>query len=129
MDDTCVVVRPDLGDGVLDRNTGKLVELPAITIYDATHTGYLDRPLGAMCKIKPASNPHPNDRQIGSQPNPQRFFTLGLPWDAPEVLEGDIATILTSRRDPQLVNDRYIAREILHTTMLVQRRVIVERLP
>lgn len=128
MDDTCVVVRPDRSDGVLDRSNGRLVEVEPPVVYDDSTLGHQDRPLGGMCKVKPSSD-YSSERMVGERHQPTDNYTVGLPWDSPRIEIGDVVRVTSSRRDPHLVDREFLVKRIGQGTMLVQRRLTAEVLP
>ena len=130
MDDTCVIRgsgTPE-SDGVLDPDTGEIVYPPAAVLYDGTSTGEDGRALGGRCKIRPMQSGVPQDVEWGGTDTPLEYNLLSLPHDAPEVPTSSVVEMSTSRRDAQLPGRRYVVRDVVHTTMLVQRRLIVEDL-
>lgn len=128
MDDTCIVTRPgDPDDDVLDIDTGEIGSSSTATpVYGPDTLGFEDRELGSRCKFKPASDNQPDEQEWGGDTRPRRFYSIGLPWDAPDVQEGDKIDCTSSRRDPLLVGQTFIVREVVYSTMLVQRRVTAE---
>ena len=130
MDDSCRIVRyEDASVDTLDVVTGSL-SVPAgdpVTVYDESSTGDGGRVLLGRCKASPMTESQP---RLGSEgaveilPRPYRF---SVPWDAPEPKIGDLITILSSRRDPTLVGTEFIVKDVMRSTFLVGRRMIVER--
>lgn len=115
MDDTCAITRPTTNTA-LDHTTGKIVTLPAGDVY----TG--------KAKIKPMNEAQPKDDERGDRTRSSRFYTVGIPADSPMVVEGDTVAWTSSRRDPQLVGLDLVVREVVVGSMLVQRKLIVERI-
>lgn len=130
MDDTCAITRDAPADDAedLDPDTGILY--PPIeddgVVYDDLSTGIGGRELGGRCKVAPLGYQDSSDEQGGHDIYAQTYQG-SIPWDAPVPQRGDILTVNTSRRDPALVNAQFTVRKVLVTTMLVSRKMVLER--
>lgn len=114
MDDTCVIDRAAAGE-VLDQVTGKIVVARAGRVYDG------------RSKIKP-NELQPRDSERGGDYKVRDLYAVGIPATSPVILPGDVVTWTSSRRDQELVDNRYVVIKPVETTMLVQRKLVVERL-
>jgi hypothetical protein len=113
---------------VLNPATGEL-EPPdpdTTVVYDDATIGDGGRGLGARCKVTPKSEARPIVTLEGGTQVLPRYYDGSIPWDAPAVYPGDVLTITSSRRDPQLVGKSFRVRESLTSTMLVARRLVLE---
>jgi len=128
MDDTCVIRRDPEGvtDDTFDEDTGELnpPDPDESTIYDADTLGDGDRALGGRCKFSPSKSAIPNrqgglDIKVGE-------YNCGLPWDAPVVEIGDVVECLSSRRDPELVDKQFTVKDVVYSTFLVSRKLLLE---
>lgn len=130
MDDTCVIFLDDEGteDDVLDEVTGEL-QPPAddtANVYDETTLGYEDRPLEGRCKVTPQGNDNPRYRNEAGEILSTRWYNGSIPWDSPLPVEGAILRVTSSRRDPELVDQEFRVREVVVSTFLVARRMVLE---
>lgn len=133
MDDACVITRPGAGPPVLNEITGVLVPPAPTTIYDATTLGEDGRSLadaeniGGMCMVSPPSSL--SDRALiteGSVEARVDTYSGKIPVDAPVIREGDNLTVLSSRRDPQLVDQTYRVERVYEGTFAISRRMRLE---
>jgi hypothetical protein len=103
MDDTCTIYRDVEGtaDDGLDPETGELL-LPDPDA-DLVYAG--------RCKLAPTL---------------PGAYSCGLPWDSPEPAIGDVVTVDSTRRDPDLVGKTLVVRDVLYSTFLVSRKLTLE---
>ncbi len=122
MDDTCVVTRD--ADGTLDADfeeaTGRLLPQAPETLYVGP------------CKVKSEgllSGTH-GAQEGGGTINP-RIYTGAIPLDidgvaTPVFQVGDLLTITSSRRDPELVGRAFRVGETRYGTFSVSRKFVLE---
>lgn len=128
MDDTCTITRDSDVDGIrtgtLDRATGLITgTTPPTTIYPLTGDD-------GHCSLRIVGPAETTREQGGASLGMDEYY-LSLPLQymidhpgcEPEV--GDVATILTSRRDPGVVGTKYIVKRRINRTMAVSRKLIV----
>lgn len=132
MDDTCVITRDHQGgrDDVLNQDTGELVTKPndEAVVYDETSIGDGGRELGARCKVSPMSaDSAARNVSEGGNPLRTRYYRGSIPWDAPMPAKGDELRLTSSRRDPELVGQLFYVEDVLTSTFLVSRRLVLER--
>lgn len=137
MVDACVIERNPDGetDSTLDTGTGLLASPPGqpVTIYDATSIGDAGRSLadedglGGKCKVRPMTESPPRFTDEGGEPILPRPYKASIPWDAPEPQTGDTLTIVSSRWDPGLDGTPFTVKEVTRSSMLVGRRLVLER--
>lgn len=136
MDDTCIIARDPGGtkDDALDPVTGKLVTNAALVVYPTEAMAIADPQVitdGGPCSLRPVGEGFTTTqtRVQGGDAQTYRTYNLKLPINkAPDILEGDFVTVLSSRRDPLLPGVKFRVREIAHSTFSISRRVLVERL-
>lgn len=116
MDDTCVIVRNPGGvqDAVLNQVTGALVDPDS---RDPVYRG--------KCKIG-GTGLVLGSRTEGGVSFEGETLALSLPLDSPQLLEGDVVTMTSSRRDPQLKGQTFTVIRIIYSSMAVSRKVLVE---
>lgn len=129
MDDTCEIVHDPQGvaDDTLNTVTGEL-NPPApddTTIYDATTLGEDGRELGGRCKVTPMTR-DPRSTTEGGVAVRTGLYNGGLPWDAPIPPIGAVLTVKTSRRDPDLVDQEFVVKDVAFGTFLVSRKMMLE---
>lgn len=132
MDDACVITRPPLdGTGTLNTQTGNVETASDTMIYNAASTGEDGRSLadadvqGGMCMVSSFGERQPSWRSEGGAIVLNENMALKIPVDAPLVKKGDEVWITSSRRDPQLVNNRYRIEAIVEKTFAISRRLIM----
>jgi len=115
-------------DEALDPVTGRLVRPPGndVVVYDASSQGSESRPLEGRCRMKMRSEADPTAHPLGERQIGQRLYELNIPWDAPVPARGDYAEITFSLRDPALVGPIWKVREVLRTSFLIQRTLVME---
>jgi len=118
MDDGCDVTR-DIGgtaDALLDAVTGTLVQVGRVTVYSGR---CLVR--GATGSIAERGGAYP------VQSNPTLYLPLSFLRLAPgsEPARGDLVTVTSSRRDPNMVGQTYEILDIPSSTIAVARRCIL----
>lgn len=130
-DDSCIVTR--VSTAVFNETTGKL-EYPApATIYSAASLGEGGRSLadsggtGGRCSVNYPSSARAQYRTEGGRQILDSTPEARLPVDAPLVREGDIFTVVSSRRDPQLVNQVFRVSDVIEKSMAVSRRIVLEK--
>jgi hypothetical protein len=130
-DDSCIITRA--GAAVLNQVTGKMESPAPATIYNAASLGEGGRSLadkdgtGGRCSINYPSNTQPSYREEGGRQILRSVPEARIPLDAPLVLEGDILTVISSRRDPQLVNQSFRVSDVVEKSMVVSRRLVLEK--
>jgi hypothetical protein len=131
-DDACIITRTSAA-AVLNQVTGKMEYPPPATIYNAASTGEGGRSLadsdgtGGRCSINYPSNTQPSYREEGGRQILRSVLEAKLPIDAPLIREGDILTVVSSRRDPQLVNQVFRVSDVIEKSMAVSRRLVLEK--
>lgn len=129
MTDTCHIWHDVSGtrDDALDPVTLKLTRPPANnqTVYDATTTGVGGRELEGKCRIRMTTEANPEAIHVAGQLLGPRLYELFLPWDAPVPMRSDLVEITFSLRDPSLTTTTFRVAEVVRTTMLVHRKVLV----
>lgn len=129
-DDACIITRG--GTPVLNQATGKLEAAAGATVYSAATLGEGGRSLadtdgvGGRCSINYPSNAQVSHRDEGGRQVLDATPEARIPLDAPVVLEGDILTVVSSRRDPQLVNKVFRVTDVTEKTFVVSRRLVLE---
>lgn len=102
MDDTCTVVAPDtLTDAAL---------IAAPVIY-----------------VGPCLISDPSQRQPGVGDRYEFDAGASLPATSVGIAPGQVLIVDTSRRDPELPGTRYVVRRVKRATMLVSRKLELER--
>ncbi len=117
MDDTCLITRDveQFSDDVLDPVTGVLVP-PApdtINIYSG------------RCKVSP-EGVQPSERREGGVDVYARTYRGAIPWGSPMPQVGDLMSITSSYRDPELVGKVFRVKSVAVSTFLVSRRLELE---
>lgn len=120
MQDTCKITRrpADTGrykKGELNKLTGKLTKASPITVYEGA------------CFISPSglvSRSRMED--VGGLETSQLGYDTALPYSAPEILPGDEVEVLTSKYDPLMVGEKFIAKSMDLSTATVMRRFRME---
>lgn len=130
MDDTCTIIRDSQGtaDDVLNTVTGSLVP-PApdtVTVYDGATLGDAGRELGGRCKVS-AADPATDVRRQGGVDIFETAYNGSVPWDAPMPAIGDVLTITSSRRDPELVGQEFRVTAVGVSTFLISRRLRLDK--
>lgn len=117
MDDTCTITRDAEGfsDDVLDPVTGRLA--PPNPDTTSVYTG--------RCKVSPGGT-QPSEREEGGSDVHARTYNGSVPWDAPMPAVGDLLTVASSHRDPQLVGKSFRVQSVAVSTFLVSRRMQLE---
>lgn len=118
MDDECVIRRPAEGgvdDDELVEATGELepVGTPKI-VYEG------------KCKVTPTGALAEHAQELGGVHWSVKDYMLSIPADSPMPRKNDEVEITASRRDLELVNSRFRVREVLKSSFLVSRRMLVE---
>lgn len=115
MTDTCRITRNARGtaNAPIDDSTGRLADTPPVIVYEG------------KCKIKPEFTPVPSSE--GGQQTVAYRYELSIPIPTTpdgEPMNGDEAIILSSLRDPGLVNMRiHIGEGIEYKTFALQRKM------
>jgi hypothetical protein len=131
-DDACIITRPS-EPAVLNQLTGKVENPPPALIYSAASTGEGGRSLadadgtGGRCSVSYPSNARASYREEGGRQVLDSTPEAKLPIDAPLVKEGDIFTVVSARRDPQLVNQTFRVSDVIEKSMAVSRRLVLEK--
>ncbi len=130
-DDACIITRE--AEPVWNQVTGK-TEYPApLTIYSSASQGEGGRSLadtdgtGGRCSIGYPSNTQPSYREEGGRQILNAIPEAKLPIDAPLVLEGDLVKVVSSRRDPQLVNQEFRVSDVVEKTFAISRRLVLRK--
>lgn len=131
-DDACIVTRPG-GPAVLNQVTGKMEAPPPLTIYSAASTGEGGRSLadtdgtGGRCTVTYKSNARTDYREEGGRQILDSTPEARVPVDAPLIREGDIFTVVSSRRDPQLVTQEFRVSDVIESSWAISRRLVLEK--
>jgi hypothetical protein len=140
MDDACIVTYDAEGerDDTLNRTTGAVAHpgSDSSTIYNKDTVGTAGRSLadtdetGGKCKVSPASQSDIASLVTeGGDQQTTQFYKASLPVDSPVLPEGAVLTIVSSRRDPELVDKVFRVREPRFSTFTVSRKYLVELRP
>jgi hypothetical protein len=120
MSDVCVITFAPASTGVLDPDTGDLVRPPSTIVYGPDTLGDSDRLLEGRCRIsRTPGTGYSGER--GDEPLVMSESRIDIPWDAPTVPLGSILRVVSSLRDPQLVDQEYTIVDSFSKTMLIQR--------
>lgn len=123
MDDTCRITRTGADTGPIDDETGDVIAPGSSTVYDSTTTGFEGRELGGRCMVRTGNLTASSVGEVGNEDIATLDHQVTIPWDAPQIRIGDVVEVLTSRRDPQLVGNRFAVDRIKVGTMIVSRRL------
>lgn len=137
MDDACIVRYDPEGaqDETLDADGYLNPPNPDdLTLYNASTQGLDGRSLadqdatGGKCKVKMATQSEiARYAQDGGVIENKQFYTLGVPWDAPEFPINAVAQIVSSRRDPLMVGQELHTRAAASIgTFNVSRKYLCE---
>jgi len=131
-DDSCIITRGD-GTPVWNQTTGKTEYGGASIIYSAASLGEDGRSLadqagtGGRCSISYPSNAQASYRTEGGRQVLDEVPEAKIPVDGPLVREGDILTVVSSRRDPQLVGQAFRVSRVVEKTFAISRRIVLEK--
>jgi hypothetical protein len=117
MDDTCEVSRPAGGATVLDQRSGTL--LPTVvgpTVYEG------------QCMVSASGREAQANTDTTGQQVVAQAFDISFPLTAPPLQPGDIVQVLSSRRDDQLVGQRFKVEAVYVKTFAVSRKVSASQL-
>jgi hypothetical protein len=129
MDDTCEISwdAQGVGDDVLDEETGDLLapDPDSGLVYDATTLGDGGRELGGRCKVASIGR-DPRTTTEGGVAVLTGLYNGSIPWDAPVPPVGATFKITSSRRDPDLVGQEFIVKDVAFGTFLISRKMTLE---
>lgn len=116
MDDSCRIARP-----LVDPD-----DPPAV--YDATtHPDHASGDEGgARVMVSDGGGATGSGGLVDADDAYRYTHTADVPRDVTEVREGDVLTVLTSRRDPALVGTDFIVRKVIVETFAVSRTLGLE---
>lgn len=119
MDDRCEIRLDAEGSGDDTFDPDLLIEIPpspdSLVVYQGP------------CSIRAA--PSYQVGLSGAQYVAERSYLVRLPLAAPPVSIGSVVRCTASRRDPQLVGQRFTVTDVRTGTFTVSRTLSVERLP
>jgi hypothetical protein len=130
-DDACLITRPS--PATFNQVTGNMDSAAPAVVYSAASIGDGGRSLadqdgtGGRCSISYPSSARAGYREEGGRQVLDSVPEARLPLDAPLVKEGDTFTVVSSRRDPQLVNQSFRVSDVIEKTMAVSRRLVLEK--
>lgn len=130
-DDACIVTRA--GVAVLNETTGVMESPAPTTVYSAASVGEGGRSLadadgtGGRCSVSYPSNARSGYREEGGRQVLDSVPEARVPVDAPLIKEGDIFTVVSSRRDPQLVTKSFRVSDVIEKSMAISRRIVLEQ--
>lgn len=133
-DDSCIITRPQTGAAVLNQTTGKMEAPAPLTIYSHASLGEGGRSLsdsdgtGGRCSVGYPSNAQTRYRVEGGRQTLDPTPVAKIPIDSPLVKEGDIFTVMSSRRDPRLVGQEFRVSEVVEKSMAVSRRLVLQQM-
>src|SRR5688500_2162192 len=118
MDDTCTITHDaqSTQDDTLNTTTGALAPPNPDTVV--IYTG--------RCKVSPMGASTAVAAE-GGQPIRPRAYRGSIPWDSPMPSIGAILKVTSSRRDLELVDQEFIIMDVMQSTFLVSRRMVLER--
>lgn len=131
-DDACIVTRAE-GPDVFNEATGKMESPPPTVVYSAASVGEGGRSLadedgtGGRCSVNYPSNARSGYREEGGRQVLDSIPEARVPVDAPIIQEGDTFTVVSSRRDPQLVTKTFRVSDVIEKTMAVSRHIVLEQ--
>lgn len=115
--DHVTITRPaSAGAGASSAGGGSWTPAAASTVYEG------------CCRIQLDTYSQGRAVTVGDDVVTLHRYRVGLPWDVPEILVDDIATI-TCTNDPVLQDRPVIVRDFVIDTYLVRRSVLVEDHP
>jgi len=120
--DTCTIVRP--GEPVTDSNTGVVTTPPVVVYPDPLWPDNHPWKHGP-CKVQTYDAQESNPEAGGATFTVQRY-TLHIPVGSYQPAIGDVATIVTSATDSNIVDRSYRVTGLLHKTLATAYRLGVE---
>jgi hypothetical protein len=132
-DDSCTITRDPAGDDVFNPDTGNVESPPGFNVYNAASLGEGGRSLadaggtGGRCSVSYKTANQVAYRDEGGRQIMNSTPEARIPIDAPVVREGDFLTVVSSRRDPQLVGQTFRVADVIEATMAVSRRLMLEK--
>lgn len=127
MVDRCEIRRPADAVETFDEATGEVTTGEAPLIYGAATLGDGGRALEGRCLISDRTDVA-RSMSEGGVDMQKTTFIVTIPWDAPEIRRDDVLSVLSSVRDPQLAGVRMLMRIAIKKTMLVSRKLVMERM-
>lgn len=107
-----LLIRRDTGTTSVDPDT--LVETPVLkTVYEGAG------------RFQPLTGLNERRVIIGGETRTTNRYVAAVPWDAPEMLEGDSVTVLATS-DPELIGRSVVVRDVVYDSFQTRRTLVCE---